>query len=211
MPGGPYPAAVAGHRGLSTTLRLVPTRRAPGPVVRPATAGDAEACAAIYAPYVADTAVSFETEPPAAGEMARRIAAASDRHAWLVLEDDGRVVGYAYGTPHQTRAAYRWACEVSVYLEPGRRRTGAGRNLYDALFASLVDLGYLTALAGMTLPNPASEGLHRSMGFEPIGTWRRIGWKFGAWHDVLWMQRRLAAGSEPPAEPVPGLRRPGRP
>ena len=72
--------------------------------------------------------------------------------------------------------------------------------LYEALFPRLVDRGYLTALAGMTLPNAASEGLHRALGFEPVGTWSRIGWKFGAWHDVLWMQRRLATGSEPPAE-----------
>jgi L-amino acid N-acyltransferase YncA len=201
MPGGPYPAAVAGHRGLSTTLRRVPTRRAPGPVVRPATAGDAEACAAIYAPYVADTAVSFETEPPAAGEMARRIAAASDRHAWLVLEDDGRVVGYAYGTPHQTRAAYRWACEVSVYLEAGRRRTGGGRALYEALLARLTERGFRMAIAGMTLPNDASAGLHRAMGFEPVGTYRRIGYKHGAWHDVAWVQRPLSREPDPPAEP----------
>ncbi len=81
-----------------------------------------------------------------------------------------------------------------MYVETGLRRTGAGRILYEALFPRLVDRGYLTALAGMTLPNAASEGLHRSLGFEPIGTWRRIGWKFGAWHDVLWMQRHLASG-----------------
>src|SRR5215211_7417470 len=105
--------------------------------VRPATTADAEACAAIYAPYVAETAISFEAEPPTVEEMGRRIALALERHDWLVLEDDGRVVGYAYGGPYKERKAYRWACEVSVYVERGRRRTGAGRELYEALFERL--------------------------------------------------------------------------
>jgi phosphinothricin acetyltransferase len=167
-------------------------------IVRPATEADAAACAAIYAPYVTDTVVSFETEPPAAAEMARRIAAAIE---WLVLEDAGRVAGYAYAAPFHPRAAYRWACEVSVYLELGRRRTGAGRALYSDLLARLTARGYRVAVGGMTLPNDASEGLHRALGFEPVGTYRRIGYKFGAWHDVAWTQRLLAAGDEPPSEP----------
>jgi L-amino acid N-acyltransferase YncA len=170
-------------------------------LVRHATAADAGACATVYAPYVLGTAVTFELEPPSAAEMARRIAAAQERHAWVVLEDAGRVAGYAYGGPYKERAAYRWSCEVSVYLEPGRRRGGAGRALYEALFDRLAARGYRTAVAGMTLPNPASEGLHRALGFEPVGVWRRIGWKHGAWHDVAWVQRALAGGDDPPAEP----------
>jgi L-amino acid N-acyltransferase YncA len=169
--------------------------------IRDASARDAEACAAIYAPYVTDTVISFETEPPSPAEMAERIAAAQATHAWLVLEDDGRVVGYAYGGQHRTRAAYRWACDVSVYLESGRRRTGGGRALYQALFARLAERGFRTAIAGMTLPNDASVGLHRAMGFEPVGTYRRIGWKHGAWHDVAWAQRAIATADDPPAEP----------
>jgi len=151
---------------------------------------------------VTDTAIAFETVPPGVGEMAERIAAAVRSHAWMVLEEEGRIVGYAYGGPFKSRAAYRWSCEVSVYLELGRRRTGAGRTLYEALFARLVDRGFRTALAGMTLPNEASVGLHRAMGFEPVGTYRRIGWKHDAWHDVAWTQRPLARAADPPAEPV---------
>ena len=128
--------------------------------IRPATADDAAACAAIYAPYVAETAISFEIVPPDRDEMARRIAVAAEHHAWLVLEDDGRVVGYAYGGRYKEREAYRWACEVSVYVERGRRRSGAGRALYEALFERLSARGYRTAVAGMTLPNDASAGLH---------------------------------------------------
>lgn len=169
--------------------------------IRDAVARDAENCAAIYAPYVLETAISFEARPPSPPEMARRIDAYQRTHAWLVAEHDGRVVGYAYGSPYKERAAYRWSCEVSVYLEPGRRRTGAGRALYEALFARLSERGYRTALAAITLPNPAGEGLHRAMGFESIGVCRRVGWKHGAWHDVAWMQRDLASGDDPPAEP----------
>jgi L-amino acid N-acyltransferase YncA len=171
-------------------------------MVRSATSADAEACAAIYAPYVTDTAISFETVAPGAEEMAERIARAQRSHAWLVLEDEGTVGGYAYGVPLNPRAAYRWSCEVSVYLELGRRRTGAGRALYSALFSRLAERGLRTAVAGMTLPNDASAGFHRAMGFEPVGTYRRIGWKHDAWHDVAWMQRPLAAGQDAPSEPI---------
>ncbi len=179
--------------------------------VRPATPADARACAAIYAPYVRDTVSTFELEAPDEQEMARRIAAASRTHAWLVAMTvdsspgqgdaaSGLVVGYAYGGPYKQRAAYRWSCEVSVYVELGRRGTGTGRVLYDALFERLAARGYRMAVAGMTLPNPASEGLHRAMGFAPIGVFRDIGWKSGAWHDVAWLQRPLAA-ADPVAPP----------
>ncbi|HLH15382.1 MAG TPA: GNAT family N-acetyltransferase [Solirubrobacteraceae bacterium] len=170
--------------------------------VRDASERDADACAAVYAPYVADTAVSFETTPPTPAQMAERIARAVRTHAWVVLvQEDGRVCGYAYGGPHQTRPAYRWACEVSIYVERGRRRTGGGRALYEALFARLAARGYRVAVAGMTLPNEASAGLHRAMGFAAVGVYRRIGWKHGAWHDVAWVQRELGAGADPPREP----------
>jgi phosphinothricin acetyltransferase len=170
-------------------------------LVRDATPEDAAACAAIYAPYVEGTVITFEYEPPGPEEMGTRIASALATHAWVVLEDEGRVVGYAYGGPYKSRAAYQWACEVSVYIEVGRRRTGAGRALYEALFARLAARGFLTAVAGMTLPNDASVGLHRSLGFEPVGTYRKIGWKHGGWHDVAWTERALAAGEDPPPAP----------
>jgi L-amino acid N-acyltransferase YncA len=172
-------------------------------MIRDASAGDAEACAAIYAPYVTDTAITFESDVPGSDEMAERIAAAQERHAWVVAEDDGRVVGYAYGGPYKARAAYRWSCEVSVYVERGRHRTGAGRALYEALLSRLAERGYRMAVGGMTLPNDASVGLHRALGFEPVGTYRRIGYKHGTWHDVAWTQRPLVADDDgPPSEPV---------
>jgi phosphinothricin acetyltransferase len=166
--------------------------------IRDATPADGAGCAEIYAPYVRDTAISFETEPPTAEEMADRIAAAQRAHAWLVAEDAGVVVGYAYGGPFMSRAAYAWAASVSVYLDPGRRRAGTGRALYEALFARLAARGIRTVLAGIALPNEPSTGLHLALGFEPVGTYRRVGWKHGRWHDVAWFQRDLVHDGSPP-------------
>ena len=169
-------------------------------IIRAATAADAQGCLDVYSPYVRDTAISFEAEPPTVGEMARRITEAVRTHAWLVLEDRGVVAGYAYGGPFMARAAYRFACTVSVYLAPDRRGTGAGRALYEALLARLTERGFRVAMAGIALPNPASEGLHRALGFEPVGTYRRVGWKHGTWHDVAWSQRFLSTDGGPPGE-----------
>jgi phosphinothricin acetyltransferase len=169
-------------------------------LVRDATPADAPACAAIYAPYVTGTTVTFETEPPDAVEMGRRIAEAQRTHAFLVLEDageGGRVVGYAYAGPFKARAAYRWSCEVSVYLDLARRGKGSGRRLYEELLERLTERGYRMAAAGMTQPNEASARLHAALGFEPVGTFRDIGWKHGAWHDVTWVQRRLGDPDDP--------------
>lgn len=170
--------------------------------IRDAGPGDAAACAAIYRPYVLDTAITFETEPPTATEMAERITASSRAHAWLVAELEDQIMGYAYASPFATRPAYRWSCEVSVYLEPGRRRIGAGRALYEALLPRLVDRGFRVAVAKMTLPNEPSLGLHASFGFEPVGVHRRIGWKNGAWRDVAISQLALVTDDTEPIEPA---------
>ena len=170
--------------------------------VRLATVDDAAACAAIYAPYVTSTCISFESVPPTVDEMAGRIARALVAHAWLVaLDPAGTVVGYAYGGPFAGREAYRWSCEVSVYVRQGVRRTGTGRALYDALLESLAGRGYRRVFAGIALPNEASEALHRALGFTPAAVYRRVGWKQGRWHDVAWLQRSLGPGPEdaPPA------------
>lgn len=163
---------------------------------------DGAACAAIYAPHVDGSPVSFEEAAPDGEEMARRIERTSRTHPWLVLERDGRVAGYAYGGPHRERAAYRWSAEVSVYVAEDARRSGTGRALYDALLALLAAQGLRVALAGITLPNPASVAFHEALGFAPIGTYERIGWKAGSWRDVGWWQLDLRPGDDgPPAEP----------
>lgn len=169
-----------------------------GRVVRDATAADAEACAAIYAPYVTDTTITFETQPPDAAELARRIDVAQARHAFLVLEEpDGEVVGYAYGGPFKERAAYRFSCEVSVYLAMNKRGSGGGRRLYDTLLDRLGGRGFRMVAAGVTQPNESSARLHTALGFEPVGTYTRIGYKQGQWLDVTWFQRPIGAGAEP--------------
>jgi L-amino acid N-acyltransferase YncA len=162
--------------------------------IRPATIADAAACAAVYAPYVTDSCISFEYEPPSAEEFAARIAGA---HGWLVAEDDGEVVGYAYGSRHRERAAYDWAADVAIYSAATHHGRGMGRALYEALFELLRSRGLRTLCAGVALPNDASDGLHRALGFEEVGVYRRIGWKFGCWHDVRWWQLQLGDGAPP--------------
>ena len=172
-------------------------------LIRPALASDADACAAIYAPYVRATAITFEIEPPSAGDMARRIAAAQERHTWLVLEEDGVVIGYAYAGPFMSRAAYQWSCEVSVYLDSDRRSSGGGSALYAALLPALQERGFRRVIAGVTQPNPASARLHDRFGFEPVGTHANIGWKLDSWHDVTWSQLDLPHGDDVKAAPLP--------
>jgi L-amino acid N-acyltransferase YncA len=165
-------------------------------------ARDADACAAIYAPHVEGSAVSFEEEAPGPAEIAARIERYGASHAWLVVEREGRVVGYAYATAFNERPAYRWSASVSVYVGAEARGDGVGRALYEALFARLRERGFRTACAGITLPNEASLRLHESLGFEQIGINRGIGWKQGAWRDVGWFQLELAPpGEGPPPEP----------
>ncbi|MBS1846280.1 MAG: N-acetyltransferase [Actinobacteria bacterium] len=173
--------------------------------IRPADpARDAAACAAIYAPNVESTPISFELVPPDATEFARRIEKYSETHQFLVAEDDGEVVGFAYACRWRERHAYDWSVEVSVYVDGARHGRGIGRALYAELLDRLRAQGFRIAVAGVTLPNPASTALHESMGFEPIGALRDIGWKEGAWHDVGYWQLDLAPDAEnPPSPPSP--------
>jgi L-amino acid N-acyltransferase YncA len=165
---------------------------------------DAGACAEIYAPAVLEGPTSFEEVAPGAAEMAKRMGCVMATHPWLVAEEDGRVVGFAYATPHRERAAYRWACDVSVYVDRAHHRRGVGRRLYDALLPLLRAQRFYVACAGITLPNDASVRLHESLGFEPIGIYRSIGFKAGAWRDVGWWQLSLLGDSGgAPAEPLP--------
>lgn len=172
-------------------------------LLRFATEADAVAARAIYAPFCEDTPTSFEARAPSLDEMRERIRKISAQFPWLVCERDGVVLGYAYAGAHRERAAYRWAVDVAVYIGDGSRRNGVGRALYTALFRLLVAQGYFKAYAGVTLPNPASVGLHETMGFTPVGVYRGVGCKFGAWYDVGWWQLGLQPEVARPAEPVP--------
>lgn len=170
--------------------------------IRVAAAGDAAQVAAIYAPIVERTVISFEFDAPAADEMRRRITETLARWPWLVCERAGNVLGYAYAGRHRARAAYQWSADVSVYVDAAARRGGVGRALYASLLAILVVQGYVNAYAGITLPNPASVGLHEALGFRPIGVYRGVGYKFGAWHDVGWWHLALRERPDRPAPPL---------
>jgi phosphinothricin acetyltransferase len=170
-------------------------------MIRLASTDDAGIFAEIYRPAVADSAISFELDPPKVDEMARRITASRAFAPWLTYEDDGRVVGYAYATRHRDRAAYQWSVDVSVYVDRRDHRKGVGRALYRSLFALLRLQGFYCAHAGITLPNAPSVGLHESMGFTPIGVYRNVGYKNGAWRDVGWWQLPLRAFDPAPAPP----------
>tara|TARA_R110000803_G_scaffold137668_3_gene204590 strand:- start:660 stop:1217 length:558 start_codon:yes stop_codon:yes gene_type:complete len=169
--------------------------------IRLARPGDSEAIAAIYVPIVRDTVISFEIDPPTPAEMRQRIAATLVTHPWLVAEQDGAVVGYAYASQHRTRSAYRWSCDVTAYMAEAARGKGTGMRLYAELFDILSAQGFHAAFAGISLPNAASVALHEKAGFEPVGIYSQVGYKHGAWHDVGWWQRRLVSAAGSPDEP----------
>jgi phosphinothricin acetyltransferase len=171
------------------------------PTIRPATPDDAEQVQAIYAPYC-DTPISFEAEPPSVEEVRGRLAKVLGQYPWLVCEEGGEVLGYVYATRHRERAAYRWSVDTAVYVRQRRQRRGVGRALYTSLLAVLPLQGYVNAYAGVTLPNPASVGLHEAMGFQPVGVYRQVGFKSGSWHDVAWFQRDLQPRPDNPPPPV---------
>ena len=169
--------------------------------IRLATIDDSQSIAAIYGPYCESTVISFEEKAPTAEEMARRIATIAATRPWIVLEDNRELIGYAYASSHHERVAYRWSVSTAIYIGRDRHRCGAGRALYTTLFALLRHLGYRQATAGITLPNAASEGLHTAFGFAPVGVYRKIGYKMGAWHDVGWYQVEIQPATENPSEP----------
>ena len=172
-------------------------------IVRAATPRDAAAMQAIYAPVVEDTVISFEATPPTVDEFASRIQVTTERFPWLAAEVDGEVVGYAYAGRHQERAAYRWSVDVSLYVAAGWRGRGAGTVLYGVLFDELRALGYVSAYAGITLPNDASVAVHQKLGFVPVARFPDVGFKHGSWHDVGWWHLALQVPPAAPAEPVP--------
>jgi L-amino acid N-acyltransferase YncA len=167
-------------------------------LIRPATEADALSLLTIYRPSVETTAASFEIVLPTVEEFAGRISKAVAGWQWLVAERNGQCAGYAYGSSHRERPAYRWSVEVSTYVHPDHQRQGIGRALYLQLLLELARRGFCNAYAGITLPNESSVGLHRSVGFQLIGTFKAVGRKFGKWHDVAWYQRTLRAS--PPSE-----------
>ena len=171
--------------------------------LRLAESSDAPRIRAIYAPVVEETAISFESDPPTTAELRERVESTLPARPWLVCEAEGTVVGYAAASAFKDRDAYRWAVDVSVYVDADYRRRGVGRGLYESLLTLLERQGFCSAHAVIALPNPASVGLHESVGFERVGVHEAVGYKHGEWHDVGRWERSLRNRPANPDEPVP--------
>jgi phosphinothricin acetyltransferase len=170
-------------------------------LIRVALASDAASMLEIYAPIVRDTPVSFELVPPSLEDYRLRIASVLETMPWLVCEERGEILGYAYASRFRPRPAYRWTAEATVYVHPRSRRRAVGRALYTALFDGLRLLGYRSVIAVIALPNAASVALHEALGFVPAGVFRGVGYKLGRWHDVGFWQLALQELRESPEEP----------
>ncbi|MDO4541564.1 MAG: GNAT family N-acetyltransferase [Bacillota bacterium] len=171
--------------------------------LRLVTPSDAEEILNIYAPYILNTAVSFEEAVPSIGSFTQKIKDISSVYPYIVAEDDKGIAGYAYAGPHMSRAAYRWNVETSIYLDSQKRRQGLGRLLYTALFAILKLQNIENIYACITYPNPESIGFHQSMGFIEVGHFPQCGFKAEAWQDIVWLGKRLGNGSPPHGEFIP--------
>lgn len=167
---------------------------------RPALPADASRLMEIYAPYVANTAISFALQPPTEKEFLSKMDSPCP---FLVCEERGYVLGYAYAAPYRSREAYRWDVELSIYVENSAVGQGVGKRLLGGLLALLKAQGYQNAYSCITLPNPGSIGLHRSFGFEQIALFENAGYKLGTWHSVVWMHLPIGDYSAQPREPVP--------
>lgn len=160
-------------------------------IIRPVLPSDAKELLAIYAPYVTDTTITFEYDIPSISEFTNRIKNISKSFPYLVAEENGKVVGYAYASIYYARAAYDWTCELSIYLDKDARSKKIGSQLYDTLEKELVSQGYVNLLACISLPNDISIAFHKKRGFNQVAHFPKIGFKFEQWHDIVWLQKRL--------------------
>lgn len=156
--------------------------------VRPS---DVEELVAIYAPYVEETVITFETQVPTATEFADRIEKILEKFPYLVAEEEGRILGYAYASTYYPRAAYDWTVELSIYISQKARGQGIGNLLYSHLEKELIARGFKNFLACISLSNPASLALHEKMGYKQVAHLKKVGYKFGNWHDIVWLQKSL--------------------
>ena len=172
------------------------------PQLRFATLEDVPTLLSIYQQYISTT-ITFEYELPSPAEFTRRVASVSEVYPYLVLEEKGAVLGYAYAHPIAQRAAYGWGAELSVYLRPDAAGKGLGKRLYRALIRLLRLQGVHTVYGLVASPNPASEGLHAALGFRVMGVQRKAGYKNGRWIDLLWFERAIASYDPDPAPLIP--------
>jgi len=171
--------------------------------IRSAVIGDIPQILAIYAPYVTDTTFSFEYAPPTLEAFTQRFLEITAQFPWLVWEEDGRVLGYAYGSPPFHRAAYQWCAEASIYLHPDAHRRGIGKALYAVLEEILKLQGYRKVYAIITDRNFASLAFHRAAGYEFLAAFPNCGFKHGQWNGIIWMEKNLNLSEFPSNPPTP--------
>ena len=160
-------------------------------VLRSVTIDDASAICSIYNHYVLNSVITFEEEVVSVAEMVERIRETTSQLPWLVCENAGKVIGYAYASQWKSRCVYRRSVETTVYLEEGCVGQGFGRKLYDELIREILCLGYHALIGGIALPNPASIALHEKLGFEKVAHFKEVGWKFNRWIDVGYWEKIL--------------------
>ena len=171
--------------------------------IRMATAADVPEILEIYGPYVENTAISFEYTVPTREAFTERFLGITAQFPWLVWEEKGKILGYAYGSLPFERAAYQWCCEASIYLRPEAQGRGIGKALYGDLEGRLQTQGYRKVYAIITTANEASIAFHRAVGYQHTATMLNCGFKFGRWYGTVWMEKELNSWQIPPQEPTP--------
>ena len=170
-------------------------------MIRPATMAYVPAILEIYRPYILTTAYTFEYEVPSLEAFTQRFETISAEHPWLVWEENGEILGYAYGERAFVRAAYQWDADLAIYLRQDTRGRGIGRFLYAAVEEILRRQGYFVAYGVVTTANEGSCAFHKAMGYEKAAEFTRCGFKFGSWYGTVWYEKRLREGL-PQASPV---------
>ncbi len=176
--------------------------------IRSVSAGDAGELLAIYAPYVTDTAITFEYEVPTEEEFSRRIRNTLNRFPYLAAVCRGEtqsdeIVGYAYVSPFKERAAYDWAVETSIYVKSGEHGKGIGTLLYEVLEAVMRKQGIQNMNACIAWPNPESISFHERFGYRTVAHFTKCGYKQGRWYDMIWMEKLLGEHGDEPAPVIP--------
>ncbi|MFV0606034.1 MAG: GNAT family N-acetyltransferase [Niabella sp.] len=172
-------------------------------IIREIETKDLNAVLGIYSPFINDTAVTFETIQPGFDLFKQRVASVTQQYPWLVAEEDGIILGYAYASSYRERKAYQWCCEVSIYLHPNSKGKGIAGNLYKALIEILHIQEFCNAYAVIALPNDNSVRFHEKYGFKWFATYNNVGYKLGKWHNVGWWQLAIQPPKENPSDPIP--------
>jgi Sortase and related acyltransferases len=167
-------------------------------IIRRAKASDAQDLLGIYAPYVRETAITFEYTVPSLKEFSERINKTLTKYPFLVAVHEAQILGYAYASAFKNRAAYDWAVETTIYVKQDNRQSGVGKKLYQNLEVVLKKQNICNLYACIAYPNPGSIGFHEHLGFQTIGHFSKCGYKFETWYDMVWMEKMIGEHDQHP-------------